>query len=147
MYRMYKSRRRWSCENLCISLFIRGFHELKPRIHASSNGDRRVWFSVKENSEMAQEQEHRFRGSISITTNDCIVGIVSAYSLVFVILMLKWWWHDTWFLMMNEPWLLFDEEYLLFSHMDEMQVLWFRDKITWMIAWHIFSIEEVVLVW
>ena len=85
----------------CISLSTRGFHELKPRIHASSNGDRSVCFSVKEKSEMAQVQEYRFRGSIIITTNDCIVGIVSIYSLVLIIIMLKWWWHDTWFLMMR----------------------------------------------
>ena len=39
----------------CISLSIRRFHELKLRIHTSSNRDRSVCFSVKENSEMAQE--------------------------------------------------------------------------------------------
>ena len=88
-YIIYKSRRRWSCEIFIISLSIHGFSELKPCIHASSFGDRSVCFSVKENSEMAQEQEYRFRGSINLTTNDCIVGIVSAYSLVLVIFMLK----------------------------------------------------------
>ena len=35
----------------CISLYIRGFHEAKPRIHTSSNRDRSVCFFVKENSE------------------------------------------------------------------------------------------------
>jgi len=77
------------CEIFSISLSIRGFNEVKSRIHASSSGHRRVCIYDKKISMTAQEQEHRFRGSISLTTNDCIVGIVSAYSLVLVILMLK----------------------------------------------------------
>ena len=39
------------CENFKVSLYIRGFCELNPHIHESSNGDRCVCFSVKENSE------------------------------------------------------------------------------------------------
>ena len=74
-YRMYKSRRKWSCEIFSISLFIREFHELKLRIHASSNGDRRVCFSVKENSEMAQGQDHSFRGSISLAESNALLAL------------------------------------------------------------------------
>ena len=35
------------------------------------------------------KEEHWFRGSSRLNTNDCIVGNIIAYSLVFVILMLK----------------------------------------------------------
>ena len=35
------------------------------------------------------KEEHWFRGSSRLNTNDCIVGNMTAYSLVFVILMLK----------------------------------------------------------
>ena len=83
---MYESKRRWFCEIFNISLSIRGFHEIKPRMHASFVGDSSICFSDKKSSETAQEQEQRFRGSISLTTND---GILSAYSLVLVIFMLK----------------------------------------------------------
>ena len=72
-----------------ISLSIRGFRELKPCRHVSSTGDRSVCLSDKKNNDSAKDQEHRFRGSISLTTNDCIVGIVFSYSLVLVILMPK----------------------------------------------------------
>ena len=41
-------------------------------------------------SQIAQvKEEHWFRGSSRLNTNDCIVGNMTAYSLVFVILMLK----------------------------------------------------------
>ena len=43
------------CEIFNISLSIRGFHELKPRIHTSSTGDRSVCFSVKENNKIAKD--------------------------------------------------------------------------------------------
>ena len=76
-------------EIFSVSLSIRGFREQKPHIHASSAGDRSICFSIKENSKTAKDQEHRFRESINLTTNDCIVGIVSTYSLVLVILMPK----------------------------------------------------------
>ena len=72
-------------EIFSISLSIRGFNEVKSRIHASSSGHRRVCIYDKEISMTAQEQEHRFRGSISLTTNDCIVDIVSAYSFVLIL--------------------------------------------------------------
>ena len=35
------------------------------------------------------KEEHWFRGSSRLNTNDCIVGNMTAYSLIFVILMLK----------------------------------------------------------
>ena len=35
------------------------------------------------------KEEHWFRGSSRLNTNDCIFGNMTAYSLVFVILMLK----------------------------------------------------------
>ena len=35
------------------------------------------------------KEEHWFRGSSRLNTNDCIVGNMTACSLVFVILMLK----------------------------------------------------------
>ena len=43
---------------------------------------------------------------------------------------------------MDKPWLLFAKEYLLLSHMDEMEVLWFGDKdrsgrvwCWWILSW------------
>ena len=74
-YRMYKSRRKWSCEIFSISLFIRGFHQLKPRIHASSVGDRSVCFSDKKNTDSAQGQEHSFRGSISLAERNALLEL------------------------------------------------------------------------
>ena len=76
------------CENLYASLSIRGFYEKKSRIHASSAGDIRIFFSDKKNSKIAKDQEHRFRGSISLTSNDCIVGIISDYFLVLTQIMM-----------------------------------------------------------
>ena len=76
------------CEAFNVSLTIHGFSELNPRIHASYSGDSRVCFSDKKNSKIAKYQEHRFRGSISLTSNDCIVGIVSDYSLVLAQMMM-----------------------------------------------------------
>ena len=52
-YRRYKSGADERVKFFSISLYIRGFDELRSRIHASSNGDRSVCFSVKENSDMA----------------------------------------------------------------------------------------------
>ena len=85
-YRIYESKRRWCCETFSTSLSIRGFNELKSRMHASSSGDSSVLFSNRKRSETAQGQEQRFKGSISLTTID---GIVSVYSLGLVIFMLK----------------------------------------------------------
>ena len=70
------------CEIFSISLSICGFNEVKSRIHASSSGHRRVCIYDKKISMTTQEQEHRFRGSISLTINDCIIDIISAYVLV-----------------------------------------------------------------
>ena len=70
------------CEIFYISLSIRGFCELNLRIHASYNGDIRVCIYDNKISMTAQEHEHRFRGSISLTINDCIIDIISAYFLV-----------------------------------------------------------------
>ena len=52
-----------------------GFHELKLRINASSFGDRSVCFSVKENSESAQVQEHNFKGSISFAESNALLAL------------------------------------------------------------------------
>ena len=70
------------CEIFIVSLSIRGLCELNPHIHASYSGDRRVCIYDKKISMTAQEHEHRFRGSISLTINDCIIDIISAYVLV-----------------------------------------------------------------
>ena len=45
-YRIYKSRRIWSCETFNISLSIHGFYELKLHIYASYVGDNCVCFSL-----------------------------------------------------------------------------------------------------
>ena len=74
-YKMYKSRRKWSCEIFSISLFIHRFHELKPHIHAISVGDRSVCFSNKKNSESAQGQEYSFRGSISLAESNALLAL------------------------------------------------------------------------
>ena len=58
-----------------ISLSIRGLTEKKPRMHASYAEDSRVLFSVKENSEMAQEQEYSFRGSVSIAKCNALLAL------------------------------------------------------------------------
>ena len=62
-----------------VSLSIHRFIELKPRIHASYSGDSRVCTCDKKICMTTEDQEHRFRGSISLTTNDCIIGTVSVY--------------------------------------------------------------------
>ena len=67
------------CEIFSISLSIHGFNELKSCIHASSSGHRSVCIYDKKISMTAQEQEHKFRGSISLTINDFIIDIISAY--------------------------------------------------------------------
>ena len=56
-YIMYKSKGRWSCEIFFISLSIHGFHELKPCINVSSNGDICVCFSkIRKTMRQTQEQ-------------------------------------------------------------------------------------------
>ena len=64
------------CENFYASLSIRGFVEQKSRIHASSSRHSRVCFNDKRIGMTAEDQEQRFRGSISLTANDCIVSII-----------------------------------------------------------------------
>ena len=70
------------CEIFSISLSIHGFNEVKSRIHTSYSGDSRIFIYDKKISMTAEDQEHRFRGSISLTINDCIIDIISAYVLV-----------------------------------------------------------------
>ena len=67
------------CEVFNVSLSIRGFSELKPRIHTSYSGDSRVCTYDKKICMTTEDQEHRFRGSISLAINDCIIGTVSTY--------------------------------------------------------------------
>ena len=67
------------CELFNVSLSICGFCEQKPRIHASYSGDSRVCTSDKKICMTTEDQEHRFRGSISLTTNDCIISTASVY--------------------------------------------------------------------
>ena len=70
------------CEVFNVSLSIRGFCELNLCIHVSYSGDSRVCTYDKKICMTAEDQEHRFKGSISLTTNDCIVGSISDYTLV-----------------------------------------------------------------
>ena len=67
------------CEVFNVSLSICGFSELKLRIHASYSGYNSICTNDKEICMTAKDQEHRFRGSISLTINDCIIGTVFAY--------------------------------------------------------------------
>ena len=67
------------CEIFSISLSIREFNEAKSRIYASSSRHNRVCIHDKKICTTAEDQEHRFRGSISLTTNDCIIGTISTY--------------------------------------------------------------------
>ena len=66
------------CEIFYNSLSIRGFSELKPHIHASSSRHSRVCIDDKRIGMTAEDQEQRFRGSISLTVNNCIIDSVSA---------------------------------------------------------------------
>ena len=66
-------------KNFYASLSIRGFSELKSHIHASYSGDSRVCIYDQKICMTVEGQEHRFRGSNSLTINDCIIGTVSAY--------------------------------------------------------------------
>ena len=72
---MYKSRRIWSFEIFNISLSIRGSHELNPCIHASSVGDIFVFFSDKKNNQTTPEQEHSFRGGISLVESNLLLAL------------------------------------------------------------------------
>ena len=67
------------CEVFNVSFSIHGFSEQKSRIHMSYSGDSRVCTYDKKISMIAEDQEHRSRGSISLTINDCIIGTISVY--------------------------------------------------------------------
>ena len=70
------------CEIFIISLSICGFNEVNSRIHVSYSGDSRVCIYDKKIIMTVEDQEHKFRGSISLTINDCIIDIIYAYVLV-----------------------------------------------------------------
>ena len=63
-------------KNFYASLSIRGFYEQKSRIHASFSRHSRVCIYDKRIGMTAEDQEQRFRGSISLTANDCTVSII-----------------------------------------------------------------------
>ena len=67
------------CEVFNVSLSIRGFSELKPHIHANYSGDSRICTYDKKICMTAEDQEYKFRGSICLTINDCIIGTISVY--------------------------------------------------------------------
>ena len=66
-----------------VSPSIRGFSELKSRIHASSRRHSRICIYDKGIGMTAEDLEQKFRGSISLTINNCIIEYVSAYFLSF----------------------------------------------------------------
>ena len=68
------------CENFYASLSIHGLDEQKSRIHASSSRHSSVCINDKRIGMTAEEQEHRFRGSIILTANDCTVKNYSSYT-------------------------------------------------------------------
>ena len=65
-------------KNLYASLSIRGLDEHKSRIHASSSRHSRVCIDDKRIYMIAEDLEQRFRGSISLIVNNCIINSVSA---------------------------------------------------------------------
>ena len=67
------------CEIFNVSLSIHGFSELNPRIHVSYSRDSCVCIYDEKFCMTVEDQEYRFRGSISLTINDCIFGTVSFY--------------------------------------------------------------------
>ena len=54
-----------------VTLSIHGFGELKSHIHASSSRHSRVCIKDKRIHMITEDLEQRFRGSISLTTDDC----------------------------------------------------------------------------
>ena len=54
---------------------------------------------------------------------------MTAYSLVLVILMLKWWWFGTWIIMMRF-WALVADKYLC---VDELDIVCFRSYRVWLL--------------
>ena len=69
-------------ENFYASLSIRGLDEQKSRIHASFSRHNRVCIDDKRIYMIAEDLEQRFRGSISLTINNCIIDSVSTYFLI-----------------------------------------------------------------
>ena len=65
-------------KNFYASLSIRGLDEQKSRIHASSSRHNRVCMYDKRIGMTAEDQEQRFRGSISLTVNNYMIDSVSA---------------------------------------------------------------------
>ena len=66
------------CENFYASLSIRGLYEQKSRIHASYRRHNRVCIDDKRIYMIAKDLEQRFRGSISLTVNNCIIDSILA---------------------------------------------------------------------
>ena len=61
-----------------VTLSIRGFGELKSRIHASSSRHSHICIDDKRIYMLAEDLEQRFRGSISLIVNNCIIESISA---------------------------------------------------------------------
>ena len=64
-----------------VTLSICGFGELKSRIHASFIRRSCVCIDDKRIYMIAEDLELMFRGSISLTVNNCIIDSVSTYVL------------------------------------------------------------------
>ena len=65
-------------KNFYGSLSIRGFDEQKSHIHTSSSRHSHVFIDVQRIYMIAEDLEQRFRGSISLTVNNCIFDSISA---------------------------------------------------------------------
>ena len=68
-------------KNFYASLSIHGLDEQKSRIHASYSRHSRVCINDKRIYMIAEDLEQRFKGSIILTVNNCIIDSVSAYFL------------------------------------------------------------------
>ena len=66
------------CEVFNVSLSIRGFNEVKSRIHVSSSRHSRVCSNDKRIYMIAEDLEQRLRGSISLTDNNYSFDSASA---------------------------------------------------------------------
>ena len=78
------SGRRRKMKNFYASLSIRRFDEPKSRIHASLIRHSRVCIEDKRIHMITKDLEQRFRGSISLTADDCTVSIIL---VIFMIIM------------------------------------------------------------
>ena len=65
-------------KNFYASLSIRGLYEQKSRIHASYSRHSRVCIDDKKIYMIAEDLEQRFRGSINMIVNNCIIDSISA---------------------------------------------------------------------